>query len=314
MFNLVKRRSKLDNNKISESSDSNTASGFLFGKIKRIFTGNQLAVDQKLLSDSERLLLESDLGVKITQIIISALEGLRGKSAITWSEVSELIKRQLVDVLKTVEIPLVFKAKPTVILIVGLNGVGKTTTIGKLAKFFKEQNQRVLLAAGDTFRAAAIEQLKVWAERSGTQVIAQASGVDSSAVLFDAFQAAKARGFDLLLADTAGRLHTQQNYLGELKKIRRVLQKIDPEAPHETWMVLDATTGQDALKQVKEFNELIKLSGICLTKLDGTAKGGMIFGIAKELGIPIRFVGVGEQIEDLAVFDANQFVRELIDR
>ena len=197
---------------------------------------------------------------------------------------------------------------PFVILMVGVNGAGKTTTIGKLAKQFQQQGKKVMLAAGDTFRAAAVEQLQVWGERNDIPVIAQHTGADSASVIFDALQAAKARKIDVLIADTAGRLHTQSNLMEELKKVKRVLQKLDPEAPHETMLVLDASIGQNALVQARQFHEAVGLTGITMTKLDGTAKGGILFAIANELGIPFRYIGVGEGIEDLRPFDAAQFV------
>jgi fused signal recognition particle receptor len=201
--------------------------------------------------------------------------------------------------------------RPWVILVVGVNGVGKTTTIGKLAKKLQQDGRKVMLAAGDTFRAAAVEQLQVWGERNNVPVVAQATGSDSASVIFDAYQSAKARGIDVLIADTAGRLHNKSNLMQELEKIGRVLKKQDEALPHETMLVLDATTGQNALSQARSFNEAVKLSGITLTKLDGTAKGGMVFAIAKELQLPIRFIGVGEQLDDLRPFDADEFVRAL---
>jgi fused signal recognition particle receptor len=211
--------------------------------------------------------------------------------------------------------PLVIPAdkRPFVILMVGINGAGKTTTIGKLAHRFQQQGLKVMLAAGDTFRAAAVEQLQTWGERNGVPVIAQRQGADSASVIFDALQSAQARAVDVLIADTAGRLHTQSNLMEELKKIKRVLTKIDPAAPHEIMLVVDAGTGQNAISQAQEFNQAVGLTGITLTKLDGTAKGGIIFAVAKKLNIPIRFVGVGEGIENLREFDAKEFVDALFD-
>ena len=196
---------------------------------------------------------------------------------------------------------------------VGVNGAGKTTTIGKLAQRFKEDGLSVMLAAGDTFRAAAVEQLKSWGERNDVPVVAQGTGADSAAVIFDALQSAQARGIDVLIADTAGRLHTQHNLMEELKKIRRVMGRIDAESPHETMLVVDAGTGQNALNQAREFNQAVQLSGITITKLDGTARGGVLFGIAHELGVPIRFIGVGESARDLREFNAAEFARALLD-
>ncbi|WP_419603009.1 signal recognition particle-docking protein FtsY, partial [Thiolapillus sp.] len=203
---------------------------------------------------------------------------------------------------------------PQVILMVGINGAGKTTTIGKLAKQLQDEGQSVMLAAGDTFRAAAVEQLQTWGERNGIPVVAQHSGADSASVIYDALEAATARGIDVLIADTAGRLHTKTNLMEELAKIARVMKKIDPEAPHEVMLVVDATTGQNAVNQAEQFSKAIKITGITLTKLDGTARGGIIFAIAEKMGIPIRFIGVGESIEDLRVFDARAFVDALFER
>jgi fused signal recognition particle receptor len=196
---------------------------------------------------------------------------------------------------------------------VGINGVGKTTTIGKIARMLQDGGQSVMLAAGDTFRAAAVEQLQVWGERNNIPVIAQQTGADSASVIYDALEAAKARNIDVLIADTAGRLHTQSNLMEELKKIKRVIQKLDADAPHEAMLVVDAGTGQNALNQAQEFHDLIGLTGITLTKLDGTAKGGMLFALAKKLNIPIRFIGIGEAIEDLRPFDAEEFVEALFE-
>ena len=201
--------------------------------------------------------------------------------------------------------------KPYVILVVGVNGAGKTTTIGKLAKKLQLEGKKVMLAAGDTFRAAAVEQLQVWGERNKIPVIAQHTGADSASVIFDAVQAAKSRGIDVLIADTAGRLHTKDNLMEELKKVRRVMGKLDEQAPHEVLLVLDAGTGQNAINQAKQFNQTVALTGLALTKLDGTAKGGVIFALAKQFGLPIRYIGVGEGIDDLRTFEAEPFVQAL---
>jgi fused signal recognition particle receptor len=219
------------------------------------------------------------------------------------------------NMLEPVNIPLSIPAsdQPFVLLMVGINGAGKTTTIGKIARHLQDQGRSVMLAAGDTFRAAAVEQLQTWGERNQVPVIAQQQGADSASVIFDALQAARARHVDVLIADTAGRLHTQSNLMEELKKIKRVLAKLDASAPHEVMLVVDAGNGQNALSQARQFNEAVSISGITLTKLDGTARGGIIFAIAKQLGIPIRFVGVGEAIEDLRPFDAGEFVDALFD-
>jgi len=222
----------------------------------------------------------------------------------------------MVNILQPSCVPLVIPEQQStyVILMVGINGVGKTTTIGKLAKQFQNQGKSVMLAAGDTFRAAAVEQLQVWGERNNIPVIAQHSGADSASVIYDALQAAKARNIDILIADTAGRLHTQTNLMEELKKVKRVMGKLDDSAPHEVMLVLDAGTGQNALSQAVQFNAAAGVSGITLTKLDGTAKGGIIFAIAKKTGLPIRYIGVGEGIDDLRSFQAEEFVDALLGR
>jgi len=224
-----------------------------------------------------------------------------------------LLKQQLLELLAPVSQPLVIPEKqgPYVILVVGVNGVGKTTTIGKLAQRIQQQGHSVMLAAGDTFRAAAVEQLQTWGERNQIHVVAQHTGADSASVIFDGVQSAQAKGIDVLIADTAGRLHTKSNLMEELSKIKRIMMKLDESAPHEVLLVLDAGTGQNALSQAEHFNKSVTLSGIALTKLDGTAKGGMIFALAKQIGVPIRFLGVGEGINDLQDFNAEQFIDAL---
>ncbi len=271
-------------------------------------------IDQKTLEELEAKLLTSDLGVTVTKQIIDQLKlELKHEKTITPEMVLETIKSGLAKILEPCTQPLVIpgNTKPFVILLVGINGSGKTTTIGKLAKKLQDNNYKIMLAAGDTFRAAAIEQLKIWGERNQVPVIAQKPGADSAAVIYDALQAAQARNIDVLIADTAGRLHTHLGFMEELKKVKKTIQKIDQAAPHEVLIVLDATIGQNALNQVKQFNEIIGITGICITKLDGTAKGGAIFAIAKETKIPIRFIGVGEGIEDLKPFDAKKFIAAL---
>jgi fused signal recognition particle receptor len=225
----------------------------------------------------------------------------------------QLLKNEMRALLSTTEVPLTVSAneKPFVILVVGINGSGKTTTIGKLAHLYKTANNSVMLAAGDTFRAAAIQQLQIWGERNDIPVIAQAPSADSAAVIYDALEAAKARNIDVLLADTAGRLHTQTHLMNELQKVKRVLAKLDPNAPNEVLLVLDMTLGQNTVNQVRIFNNAMKITGLVLTKLDGTAKGGIIFSIAKEFNIPIRFIGIGEGIDDLRPFTANDFIDAL---
>jgi fused signal recognition particle receptor len=272
------------------------------------------SIDDELLEDIETLLLTADVGVEATQRIITDLTKRVSRQELKDSEaLFTALKDDMTAILTPCDAPLVIDAshKPFVILMVGVNGAGKTTTIGKLAKRLQAEGRSVMLAAGDTFRAAAVEQLQTWGERNDVPVIAQQSGADSASVIFDALQAAQARDIDVLIADTAGRLHTQSNLMEELKKVRRVMGKLDDSAPHEVLLVVDAGTGQNAINQAQQFNEAVGLSGITLTKLDGTAKGGVIFAIAHKLGIPIRFIGVGEGIDDLRAFNAEEFVAAL---
>ncbi|WP_457668076.1 signal recognition particle-docking protein FtsY [Thiolapillus sp.] len=274
-------------------------------------------IDDELLEDLETLLLTADVGVDATRRIIDELtERVRRKDLSDPDTLVDALKTLLENILLENDTPVkqASPGHPQVILMVGINGAGKTTTIGKLAKQLQDEGQSVMLAAGDTFRAAAVEQLQTWGERNGIPVIAQHSGADSASVIFDALEAATARGIDVLIADTAGRLHTKTNLMEELAKIARVMKKIDPEAPHEVMLVVDATTGQNAVNQAEQFSKAIKITGITLTKLDGTARGGIIFAIAEKMGIPIRFIGVGESIEDLRVFDARAFVDALFEQ
>lgn len=274
-------------------------------------------IDDELLEELETQLLSADLGIEATQSIIDDLtQRIARKQLADPEALFAAMRDDMVDLLKPVQQPLTVNSQsaPFVILMVGINGVGKTTTIGKLAKQFQAQGHSVMLAAGDTFRAAAVEQLQVWGERNAIPVIAQQHGADSASVIFDALQAAKSRNIDILIADTAGRLHTQSNLMEELKKVKRVMAKLDPNAPHETMLVVDAGTGQNALSQAQQFNQAVGLSGITLTKLDGTAKGGIIFAIAKKTGLPIRYIGVGEKIDDLRSFEAEDFVDALLGR
>lgn len=281
--------------------------------ITDIFSSSR-KIDAALLDELEMRLLTADVGINVTTKIIDSLKvRLKRQENITGELVLATVKQQLCEILLPCEQTLQTRTaqNPFVILFVGINGSGKTTTIGKLAKQLQTEGKKVMLAAGDTFRAAAIEQLQVWGERNSVPVIAQQTGSDSAAVLFDALQSAKSRNIDVLIADTAGRLHTQSNLMDELKKIKRTLQKIDPNAPHEVLLVLDATTGQNALNQATQFHEAIGVSGLCITKLDGTAKGGIIFAIAEKLKLPIRLIGIGESIEDLRPFVAQDFVEAL---
>ncbi|WP_024618822.1 signal recognition particle-docking protein FtsY [Pseudomonas kilonensis] len=278
-----------------------------------LFLGKKV-IDDELLEDIETRLLTADVGVEATSVIIQSLTQKVARKQLTDADaLYKSLQGELTSLLKPVEKPLVIASqnKPFVILVVGVNGAGKTTTIGKLAKKLQLEGKKVMLAAGDTFRAAAVEQLQVWGERNKIPVIAQHTGADSASVIFDAVQAAKARGIDVLIADTAGRLHTKDNLMEELKKVRRVIGKLDADAPHEVLLVLDAGTGQNAINQARQFNQTVELTGLALTKLDGTAKGGVIFALAKQFGLPIRYIGVGEGIDDLRTFEAEPFVQAL---
>lgn len=278
-----------------------------------LFLGKKV-IDDDLLDEIETRLLTADVGVEATSAIVQNLtQKVARKQLADADALYKSLQEELAALLRPVEQPLKVQAqnKPYVILVVGVNGAGKTTTIGKLAKKLQMEGKKVMLAAGDTFRAAAVEQLQVWGERNQIPVIAQHTGADSASVIFDAVQAAKARGADVLIADTAGRLHTKDNLMEELKKVRRVIGKLDADAPHEVLLVLDAGTGQNAISQAKYFNQSVELTGLALTKLDGTAKGGVIFALAKQFNIPIRFIGVGEGIDDLRTFEAEPFVKAL---
>ena len=278
--------------------------------------GGSRQIDDELLEDIETLLLTADVGVDATRRIIADLTArVRRKELADPAALGSALREQLAAILHRIEAPDSRPApgRPLVILMVGINGAGKTTTIGKLARRYKDAGHSVMLAAGDTFRAAAVEQLQTWGERNAIPVIAQATGADSASVIYDALEAATARKIDVLIADTAGRLHTKTNLMDELAKITRVMKKIDPDAPHEVMLVVDAGNGQNALNQAVEFHSAVGLTGITLTKLDGTAKGGIIFAIADRLGVPIRFIGVGEGIEDLRPFDADEFVKALFE-
>ena len=277
--------------------------------------GGPVTLDDELAEELEDHLLMADVGVETTQRLMRRLrEILPADQAGDGETVREALARVMEEILSPREIPLEIDTAeaPFVILVVGVNGSGKTTTIAKLARRLRDQNRSVMLAAGDTFRAAAVEQLQIWGQRNQVPVIAQHTGADSAAVVHDAWAAAKARGIDVLIADTAGRLHTQDNLMEELRKIRRVLQRQDAAAPHEVLLVLDAGTGQNALSQAREFHQAVEVSGITLTKLDGTARGGIVLTIADQLGIPLRFIGIGEQAEDLRVFNAHDFAQALL--
>jgi fused signal recognition particle receptor len=278
----------------------------------------QKAIDEDLLEELESQLLIADVGVEATADIIDELTASLKRnqlqdSGALYQALQEQLLKTLEPCQKALEIP-ANTDKPFVILMVGVNGVGKTTTIGKLARRFQEDNKSVMLAAGDTFRAAAVEQLQAWGERHNIPVVAQHSGADSASVIYDAYESAKARNMDVLIADTAGRLHNKDNLMQELEKVIRVLKKLDDDIPQEVMLVLDAGTGQNGLSQAEHFNRAVNITGITLTKLDGTAKGGMIFAIARHFGLPIRFIGIGEQAADLRPFEAQEFVSALFDQ
>jgi fused signal recognition particle receptor len=272
-------------------------------------------IDDAVLDELEMRLIAADVGIETTEKILGGL-----RAQVSRKELGNLdalvgaLRDSMLAIVKPVGRPLAVDTsrRPFVILVVGVNGSGKTTTIGKLARRLTDEGRKVVLAAGDTFRAAAIEQLQVWGERDGVPVIAQAAGADPAAVIFDAMQSAQARGADVLIADTAGRLHTQSNLMEELRKVKRVLARLDPEAPHEVLLVLDAGQGQNALAQARQFNEAMGVTGLVLTKLDGTAKGGIVFAIADALGIPVRFIGIGESADDFGVFDAESYVDAIL--
>ncbi|WP_312838215.1 signal recognition particle-docking protein FtsY [Pantoea piersonii] len=313
---------------VSQEQERPTKEGF-FARLKRslvktrqnlgsgfisLFRGKK--IDDDLFEELEEQLLIADVGVETTRRIITNLTQQANRKQLRDAEaLYGLLKAEMSGILAKVDAPLDVSGKaPFVILMVGVNGVGKTTTIGKLARQYQAQGKSVMLAAGDTFRAAAVEQLQVWGERNHIPVVAQHTGADSASVIFDAIQAAKARGVDVLIADTAGRLQNKSHLMEELKKITRVMKKLDEEAPHEVMLTLDASTGQNAISQAKLFHEAVGLTGITLTKLDGTAKGGVIFSVADQFGIPIRYIGVGEGIEDLRPFKAEDFIEALFAR
>jgi len=283
-------------------------------RLAALFSSHSL-IDDALMDEIETTLITADLGAKAAIEIVENLRAAVANKVITEpAQLLPAVQAELYEIIEPCEQFLVIdeSKKPFVILMVGINGAGKTTTIGKLAQRYKEDGLSVMLAAGDTFRAAAVEQLKAWGQRHGVPVVSQGSGADPAAVIFDALQSARAKGIDVLIADTAGRLHTQANLMEELKKIHRVMTRIDPEAPHEVMLVVDGGTGQNALSQAREFHQAIGLSGITITKLDGTARGGVLFAIAHELKLPIRFIGVGEAARDLRPFDAGSYVNAIL--
>jgi len=330
-FNKDKSKQNSEQPEASAQPEGNEEKRGLFGRIRQGLTRTRevlttdvrdliaikRVIDDEVLEELETQLLLADIGVEATQAIIAELTARASRNELGDADALFAALRELiVAILEPVALPLEPPAecKPFTILMVGINGAGKTTTIGKLARRFQDQGRSVILAAGDTFRAAAVEQLQTWGERNDIPVIAQQSGADSASVIFDGVESATARGVDVLIADTAGRLHTQDNLMEELKKIKRVMGKRNVDAPHEVLLVVDAGTGQNALNQAEQFHKAIGLTGIALTKLDGTAKGGIVVAIAKRLGLPIRFIGVGEGIEDLRPFDPNEFVDALLDQ
>ncbi|MDL1971210.1 MAG: signal recognition particle-docking protein FtsY [Candidatus Desulfofervidaceae bacterium] len=284
----------------------------LTNRIAQLFSG-KTAIDEEILEELEEILIMADMGVKATQELIKALtKKVNCKEINNVEQFRGHLKEEILNLLK-IDTPTldIEQTKPFVTLMVGVNGVGKTTTIAKLAKYYRDQGKKILLIAADTFRAAAIEQLEIWAEKVGVEIYKQQSGADPAAVVYDGLQVAKAKGIDIVFVDTAGRLHTKVNLMEELKKIKRTMQKVVPETPHEIFLVLDATTGQNALSQTKLFHEALGVTGLVLTKLDGTAKGGIVVSICYEFKIPLRFIGVGEKMEDLRPFDPNEFVEAL---
>lgn len=296
--------------KISQSLTRTRRS--FFGRVTELLGVSE--VTDELWEELEELLIQADVGVKTTVELVEKLQEQVNRARIRDAQtVKEILKSELIRILDSKVQEPAQETSPRVVLIVGVNGSGKTTSIAKLAKYYKDRGKKVILGAADTFRAAAIDQLKIWGERVGVEVIAHQPRADPGAVVYDAIQAGRARGADVLIIDTAGRLHTKYNLMQELKKVRGVAAKNVPHAPHETLLVLDATTGQNALAQARHFKEAVDITGIFLAKLDGTAKGGIVFAIAKELGIPIRWVGTGEGLDDLAEFDATTFVEGLFE-
>lgn len=297
-----------------EAMRETLATSLLARSLGGLFSGNP-RLDDELLDEIETALISADVGVTATNELIGKLrKRMKAREFPDAVALHDALRADLLAILVPIAKPLVIDSthKPFVILTVGVNGVGKTTTIGKLARRFQEDGHSLMLAAGDTFRAAAVEQLKIWGERNNVVVIAQGQNADAASVTFDALQAAKSRGFDVLIADTAGRLHTQAGLMAELGKIRRVLTKVDESAPQEVLMVIDGTTGQNALSQLRAFHAAVNVTGLVVTKLDGSAKGGVLFALAREFGIPIRFIGLGEKLEDLRVFDPEAFVDALL--
>jgi len=315
LFNFFKKDKSEQENKPSSLKDRLTKSRQKLGSGLSTLLLGKKSIDDDLLDELEMLLITADIGINTTdKVLESVRKNASRKTLKNAQDLHEFLKQELAELLiqdnqLNTEINETF-----VLLVVGVNGAGKTTTIGKLAKSFQNQGKSVMLAAGDTFRAAAVEQLKVWGERNEIPVVAQATGSDSASVIFDAYQSAQAKNIDILIADTAGRLHTQGNLMQELEKIKRVISKQNDNAPHEVMLVIDGGAGQNAINQAKEFNKAVELSGISITKLDGTAKGGVVFAISDELKLPVRYIGVGEAIDDLKPFVAKDFIDALFDK
>jgi fused signal recognition particle receptor len=291
-----------------------TRSG-LVDRLEDVLAGRR-EIDADLLEELEYTLITADLGVRTVEDILERIRQRVDRKLVgDAGEIRNLIREHLLEILRASETPVhIVKQPPAVVMVVGVNGAGKTTTIGKLASRFLGEGRKVLLCAADTFRAAAIEQLEVWAQRAGVEVVRQKTGSDPSAVVFDALQAAKAREVDYVIVDTAGRLHTKENLMAELEKMRRTAARVIPSAPHEVWLVLDATTGQNGLEQARRFTETAGVTGIILAKLDGTAKGGVVVAIARELNLPIRYIGVGEKVDDLLPFEPEKFIQSLFEK
>ncbi|CAB5505639.1 Signal recognition particle receptor FtsY [Bathymodiolus thermophilus thioautotrophic gill symbiont] len=314
MFNIFKK------NKTSSTKNSASLKERLIKSRKKLGSGlsslllGKKSIDEDLLEELEILLITADIGINTTDKILESVRKNASRKILKDSDaLYDFLKNELAKLLLEDNQLNIERQETFVILVVGVNGAGKTTTIGKLAKSFQNQGKSVMLAAGDTFRAAAVEQLKVWGQRNKIPVIAQDTGADAASVIFDAYQSAQAKNIDILIADTAGRLHTQDNLMQELAKIKRVIAKQNATAPHETMLVIDGSSGQNAINQAKAFNQAITLNGISITKLDGTAKGGVLFAIADELNLPIRYIGVGEGIDDLKPFEPKEFIEALFD-
>lgn len=314
MFNLFKNKKKTPSASSAMSVGLSKTRHSFKARLGSVFFGKKL-LTQDLLDELEMVLLSSDVGIEMTKKILDRVKSIYEQKLASSDEVTmDMLRSAMLYHLNEINKPVDFpENSPTVVLTVGVNGVGKTTTVAKLANMFKNHGKTVMLAAGDTYRAAAIEQLQSWADKIEVPLIAQQEGADSAAVVFDGLSSAKAKHIDVLIADTAGRLHTQDNLMQELEKVKRVLKKIDPTAPHMTLMVLDATTGQTAINQVKIFSDVLGIDGIVLTKLDGTAKGGAIFSILDQLRIPVLFVGTGETVNDLMPFDNRQYIESLFE-